>query len=99
MGYNSAIAIPKFGHKGLERFFLRGTTVGIQAKHARRLRLILGRLNVAREPRDMALPGLDLHPLKGERKGAWAFGVSGNWRITFAFSGPDVVNVDYEDYH
>lgn len=93
------MAILKFRHKGLERFFLRGTTAGIQAKHARRLRLILGRLNVAREPRDMGLPGLDLHLLKGERKGTWAVSVSGNWRITFAFSGPDVVNVDYEDYH
>lgn len=47
----------------------------------------------------MGLPGLDLHPLKGERKGTWAVSVSGNWRITFAFSGPDVVNVDYADYH
>ncbi|CBE67466.1 Plasmid maintenance system killer [Candidatus Methylomirabilis oxygeniifera] len=93
------MAILKFRHKGLERFFLRGTTAGIQAKHARRLRLILGRLNVAREPRDMGLPGLDLHLLKGEREGTWAVSVSGNWRITFAFSGPDVVNVDYEDYH
>jgi proteic killer suppression protein len=93
------VAILKFRHKGLERFFLRGTTAGIQAKHVRRLRLILGRLNVAREPRDMGLPGLDLHRLKGERKGTWAVTVSGNWRITFAFSGPDVVNVDYEDYH
>ena len=93
------MAILKFRHKGLERFFLRGTTAGIQAKHARRLRLILGRLNVAREARDMGLPGLDLHPLKGEQKGTWAVSVSGNWRITFAFSGPDVVNVNYEDYH
>jgi proteic killer suppression protein len=93
------VAILKFRHKGLERFFLRGTTAGIQAKHARRLRLILGRLNVAREARDMGLPGLDLHPLKGEQKGTWAVSVSGNWRITFAFSGPDVVNVNYEDYH
>jgi len=93
------VAILTFRHKGLERFFLRGTTAGIQAKHARRLRLILGRLNVAREPRDLGLPGLDLHLLKGERKGTWAVSVSGNWRITFAFSGPDVVNVDYEDYH
>jgi proteic killer suppression protein len=93
------VAILTFRHKGLERFFLRGTTAGIQARHARRLRLILGRLNVAREPRDMALPGLDRHPLKGERRGAWAVSVSGNWRITFAFSGPDVVNVEYEDYH
>jgi proteic killer suppression protein len=47
----------------------------------------------------MGLPGLRLHPLKGERKGTWAVGVSGNWRVTFAFSGPDVVDVDYEDYH
>ncbi len=93
------MAILKFRHKGLECFFLHGTTAGIQPKYARRLRLILGRLNVAREPRDMALPGLDLHPLKGERKGTWAVSVSGNWRITFEFSGPDVVNVDYEDYH
>ncbi len=93
------MAILSFRHKGLERFFLRGTTAGIQAKHARRLRLILGRLNVAMAPRDMGLPGLRLHPLKGERKGTWAVSVSGNWRITFDFSGPDVVEVDYEDYH
>ncbi len=93
------MAILGFRHKGLERFFVRGTTAGIQATHARRLRLILGRLNVAKEPRDMGLPGLHLHPLKGERKGTWAVSVSGNWRITFAFSGPDVVDVDSEDYH
>ena len=93
------MSIVKFKHKGLERFFLRGTTAGIQAHHARRLRLILGRLNVATEPRDMRLPGLELLPLKGERKGIWAVSVSGNWRVTFGFSGPDVVDVDYEDYH
>jgi len=93
------VAILRFRHKGLERFFLRGTTAGIQANHAQRLRLILGRLNVSKEPRDMGLPGLRLHPLKGERKGTWAVSVSGNWRVTFAFSGPDVVDVDYEDYH
>ncbi len=93
------MTILRFRHKGLERFVLRGTTAGIQAKHARRLRLILGRLNVAKEPRDMGLPGLHLHPLKGERKGTWAVSVSGNWRMTFAFSGPDVVEVDYEDSH
>ena len=67
--------------------------------HANRLRLILGRLNVAVEPRDMALPGLELHPLQGDRKGIWALKVSGNWRVTFTFSGSDVEDVDYEDYH
>lgn len=93
------MAILKFRHRGLERFVLRGTRAGIQAKHARRPRLILGRLSVAVEPRDMALPGLDLHPLKGGRRGSWAVSVSGNWRVTFKFRGPDVEDVDYEGYH
>jgi len=83
----------------LERFFVSGSRVGIQPKHAERLRLILGRLNVAAEPRDMNLPGLGLHALKGRQKGRWAVAVSGNWRVTFAFIGKDVEKVDYEDYH
>jgi len=93
------MAIVGFKHKGLERFFLRETTAGIQSKHAKRLRLILGRLSVAKEPRDMGLPGLHLHPLKGARHGTWAVQVSGNWRVTFRFVGPDVADVTYEDYH
>lgn len=93
------MAILRFRHKGLERFFLKGSTSGIQAKHKARLRLILGRLNVATESRDMDLPGLGLHPLKGRRKGRWAVKVSGNWRITFQFQENDVDQVDYEDYH
>ncbi|WP_337287048.1 type II toxin-antitoxin system RelE/ParE family toxin [Candidatus Methylomirabilis sp.] len=75
-----------------------GTTAGIQTKQAHGLRLILGRSNVARAPRGMGLPGLDLHLPKGDRTGTWAVSVSGNWHITFALSGRDVVNVDYEDY-
>ena len=78
---------------------MHGPTAGINANHAGRLRLILGRLNVASEPRDMALPGLGLHPLKGDRENSWAVKVSGNWRVTFQFSGSDVKDVDYEDYH
>ena len=93
------MTIRSFRHKGLDRFFAAGSTAGIQAKHAARLRLILGRLNVATEPRDMNLPGLDLHPLKGTQRGRWAVKVSGNWRVTFGFAGHDTEKVDYEDYH
>ena len=57
--------IRSFRHKGLERFFSTGSKSGIQAQHAERLRVILGRLNVSVTPKDMNLPGLDLHPLKG----------------------------------
>ncbi|MGH8555413.1 MAG: type II toxin-antitoxin system RelE/ParE family toxin [Gammaproteobacteria bacterium] len=80
-------------------FFETGSKEGIQPQHIERLRLILGRLNAATTPNDMALPGLELHPLKGERKGTWAVSVSGNWRVTFRFVGNDADFVDYEDYH
>ena len=93
------MAIKSFRHKGLERFFATGNRRGIQTKHADRLRLILGRLNAATDPRDLSLPGLGLHQLKGARKGTWAVTVSGNWRVTFGFAGKDAERVDYEDYH
>jgi proteic killer suppression protein len=91
--------IRTFKHKGLARFFESGTKSGIQTQHVERLRLILGALNAAVKPEDMALPGLKLHPLKGNRKDTWAVSVSGNWRITFKFVGADAEVVDYEDYH
>ena len=91
--------IRSFKHKGLEKFFLKGTKSGIQGKHAGRLRLILGRLNASTNPKDIDLPGLKLHELAGRRKGIWSVWVSGNWRVTFSFKGKDVDVVDYEDYH
>ena len=71
----------------------------MRPEHAERLRLVLGRLAAAITARDMDLPGLRLHPLKGRLKGRWSVTISGNWRVTFAFSGKDAVQVDYEDYH
>ena len=93
------MAIGGFRHKGLELFFSTGSTSKIQARHASRLRLILGLLNVATGPRDMNLPGLQMHQLKGDRQGTWAVSVSANWRVTFVFGDQDVEEVDYEDYH
>ena len=93
------MAIQSFRHKGLKRFFATGNKRGIQRKHADRLRLILGRLNAAADPRDLSLRGLDLHELQGARKGTWAVKVSGNWRITFKFAQKEAEHVDYEDYH
>jgi proteic killer suppression protein len=91
--------IQGFLHKGLARFYETGSTAGIQVIHARRLRLILTNLDQAETPTDMNLPGLRLHELKGDRKGTWAVDVSGNWRVTFRFSGKDTDQVNYEDYH
>ena len=91
--------IKSFKHKGLERFYNRGTTSGIQASHAKKLRLILSNLDQSESPDDMDLPGLKLHELKGLRKGIWSVSVSGNWRVTCRFNGRDAEIVDYEDYH
>jgi proteic killer suppression protein len=91
--------IVRFRHAGLGRFFKTGSVARIQPAHRRRLRLILTALNTARAPRDMGLPGLDLHPLKGEMKGFWSVTVSGSWRVIFRFDENNVTDVDYLDYH
>nr|WP_299380520.1 type II toxin-antitoxin system RelE/ParE family toxin [uncultured Halomonas sp.] len=83
----------------MAKFFESGSTAGIQAAHAKRLRLILGRLNAASDAKDMDLPGLRLHELKGGRSGMWSVTVSGNWRVTFRFDSNDAEVVNYEDYH
>ncbi|MGM8932413.1 type II toxin-antitoxin system RelE/ParE family toxin [Salinicola halophyticus] len=91
--------IRSFKHKGLAKFFESGSTAGIQAAHAKRLRLILGRLNAATGAEDMDLPGLRLHKLSGNRTDVWSVTVSGNWRVTFRFDDGDAEIVNYEDYH
>jgi proteic killer suppression protein len=91
--------IVRFRHAGLERFFTTGSAARIQPAHRRRLKLILTALNTAQEPRDMGLPGLDLHPLKGDLAGYWSVSVSGNWRVIFRFDGVNATDVDYVDYH
>jgi len=91
--------IRSFIHKGLERFYLTGKHTGIQPKHAEKLRRILTLLEVVSAPDEIDLPGLSLHPLKGQRKGIWAVTVQANWRVTFRFVEGDVEIVNYEDYH
>ncbi len=91
--------IKKFKHKGLKKLFESGSVAGIQPKHETRLRHILALLETAGVIDDMDLSGLDLHELKGNRKGTWAVKVSGNWRVTFQINNGDIENADYEDYY
>ena len=91
--------IKSFAHKGLERFFLEGSKAGIQPRHAVRIRLILAQLQQARTIKDMNIPTLRLHELKGNRQGIWSVTVQANWRVTFRFTNGDVEDVIYEDYH
>lgn len=91
--------IVSFAHKGLEKFFLTGSKKGIQAAHAKRLKLILGLLNEAQVISDLDAPGLRLHEMKGDLAQFWSVSVSANWRIIFRFENGDVHLLNYMDYH
>ena len=92
--------IKRFRHKGLETLFSTGSTKGVDAQLADKLRRMLARLNDGPLPGAMALPGYKLHPLKGgARAGSWAAWVTGNTRLTFDIEGEDATNVNLEDYH
>ena len=91
--------IKSIRHKGLAKLFESGSTAGVQASHAKRLRLQLAALDTAQILDDMDIPGFGLHPLKGKLKGRWSILVNGNWRLTFEFKDGNVYVLDYEDYH
>ena len=91
--------IKSFRHKGLRRLFEAGNASGVQASHAKRLRLQLSALDTAHVVEDLDIPGFRLHPLKGAMKGRWSITVNGNWRVTFEFKDGNAYVLDYEDYH
>ena len=91
--------IRSFRHKGVERFFRHDDMRGINPRQAPRIRRMLDMIDQATDVEQLDVPGMHLHPLKGERKGAWAMTVSGNWRMTFRFVGEDATDLNLEDYH
>lgn len=93
--------IKSFKHKGLEDFYSTGTTKGIQAIHAKRLRQIILILDAMTSTDDLKLPSLRFHKLKGDMSNLCSITVQANWRITFKFDekSQDVFIVDYQDYH
>lgn len=91
--------IQSFKHKGLARFYETGSAAGIQAHHAKKLRMVLAALDTAQRIEDMDIPGFRLHPLKGAERGRWSVWINGNWRLTFEFRDGHAYVLDYEDYH
>lgn len=87
-------------HKGLKALYEKDQTKGVQQSQVERLRVILARLDAAATPADMDLPGLRLHPLKGDLAGFYAVDVSGNWRVIFRFDEDgNATDIDLTDYH
>ncbi len=91
--------IRRFRHRGLKRLFEDDDQRGLNAQHVEKIATILAQLDRARKPDDMAIPGFNLHPLKGELAGFWSVTVRANWRIIFRFEGQDATDVTLIDYH
>src|SRR4029077_14674359 len=60
--------IKRVRHKGLDALLRTGSTKGVSAHLAPKLRRALFRLNDGPLPKAMDLPGFRLHPLKGDRE-------------------------------
>ena len=90
--------VGSFRHKGLEELYLSGQTRRIGAQYVRKCVRILQSLEVATLPEEMNLAGYRFHPLRGSPQ-RWSVRVTGNYRITFAWSGENAEDVDFEDYH
>jgi len=91
--------IHSFRHKGLKGFFFTDSTAGINARHSKKIAVILQTLDSATAIGDMDIHGFGLHSLKGDLRGFWAVSASGAWRIIFRFDASDAYDVDYVNYH
>lgn len=87
-----------FRHKGLQEIYLTGKTRRIGAERIRKCARILQLLEEATQPTEMNIAGLRFHSLQGDPK-RWSVRVTGNYRITFEWSGENAMDIDLEDYH
>jgi toxin HigB-1 len=91
--------IKSFRNKALADLWAKGRGARIDGKLHRRILIRLDRLNVARVPQEMNLPGFDFHALKGLAPTRYTVHVNGPWCITFEFDAGDAYRVDFEQYH
>jgi toxin HigB-1 len=90
--------IKSFSHKGLEQLHRKGTTKGVQARHAQVLLDILDLLEAAEHPGDMDFPGSRFHPYKGVAD-TYSVDVQAAWRVVFEFRDGNAYKVDYCNPH
>jgi toxin HigB-1 len=93
------LVIVSIKHKGLKLLWEKNNPSKLPPALVRRIKMILELMNSAKRVEDLAFPGADLHPLKGDLTGFWAIKVSGNYRIIFRFVEQEVLDIDYLDYH
>ena len=91
--------IKSFRNKALAELWSTGRTSKANASLQKRLLIRLDRLDAAKSPSELNLPGFDFHPLKGFDPVRYMIHVNGPWCITFEFQAGDVFRLDLEQYH
>ena len=92
--------IGRIRHKGIARLYGTGDGRDLKQDQVKRIRRVLGILDTASRIEDVdQLPGMRLHPLRGDLGGLWSISVSGNWRIVFRFEDGEASDSDLVDYH
>jgi proteic killer suppression protein len=83
----------------LAELWSTGRTSRIDGRLYRQILVRLDRLDVARRPEEINLPGFDFHALKGLDPVRYSVHVNGPWCITFEFDEGEARRVDFEQYH
>jgi toxin HigB-1 len=91
--------IKTFKSRALAELWEKGAARKIDARLHDRILRRLDRLNVAKMPQEMKLPGFDFHTLKGHKPARYTVHVNGPWCLTFEFANGNAENVDLEQYH
>lgn len=79
--------------------------LGVKAYGEQIARKYVQRVNLLKDARDLeevkTLPGLNCHPLKGNRKGQWAIKLTGFHRLIFTVSGEklDIARIEEVSKH
>lgn len=93
------VMIKSFKDKELGKLF-NGIRSNCPEKLHKRIRNKLDLMDSAHVLEDLAaIPGGNLEPLLGDRKGQHSLRVSGNWRLCFVWHEGHVYNVELVDYH
>lgn len=90
--------IASFRSKALKKFAAIGDATKLPVQNHAKVERLLAALNAATKPEDMNFPGYHFHGLQGDPK-RYAVDVTGNYRLTWAWEGPNAVDVDLQDYH
>ena len=86
-------------HKGLRLYYEEGNGSLLPAGQLAKLSRLLSALNAISAESDILALRNGIHALKGLYKGHWSLTITGNYRLIFRWEAPDILDVDYLDYH